>query len=257
MAEGIQKISAVMIVLNERENLTRSIPSLRFCDEIIVVDSGSSDGSVELARQLGCTVVHREFDHFGSQKSHAASLARNDWVFSLDADEEVTPALASEIQSLIQEPNLNSIWIRSRLVFLGRIFRFGRESRVRVLRIFKRSAGDFDRASVHEKVIIPNPSEVTTRHHILHFSYPDLSHYFKKMNRYTSLGAKRLQPNTSPLEALLRASLFPIKFLQFYILHLNFMNSWQGLAWSALSTYAYLLKFLKTAKIGENGVTRV
>ena len=242
------RISAIMIVLNERKNLERSLPSLRFCDEIIIVDSGSTDGSIEYARSLGCTVMHRDFDHFGAQKSHAASLASNDWVFSLDADEWVTPELATEIRSLIQNPNLNAIWIRSRLVFLNRIFRFGRESRVRVLRIFKRSAGDFDRASVHEKVVIPAPRDTTTRNHILHFSYPDLPHYFKKMDRYTTLGAASLRAKTSRPEALIRAALFPAKFIQFYILQLNLFNGFQGLLWSLLSTYAYLLKFLKTVQ---------
>jgi len=241
------KISAVMIVLNERKNLERSLPSLRFCDEIIVVDSGSTDGSIEYARSLGCMVVHRDFDHFGAQKSFAASLARNDWVFNLDADEWVTPSLAKEIIGLIQNPSFNSIWIRSRLVFLNREFQYGRESRVRVLRIFKKTAGDFDRASVHEKVIIPHPSAITTRNHILHYSYPDLEHYFKKMDRYTTLGAKSLKTHTSRPEAMLRALLFPVKFIHFYALHLNFLNGWQGLWWSGLSTYAYLLKFLKTA----------
>ncbi len=236
-----------MIALNERKNLERSLPSLSFCDEIIVVDSGSTDGSVEYARSLGCTVVHRDFDHFGAQKSYAASLARNDWVFSLDADEWVTPELASEIKDLIRAPGLNSIWIRSRLVFLGRVFQYGRESRVRVLRIFKRSAGDFDRASVHEKVIIPAPREATTRNHILHFSYPDLGHYFKKMERYTTLGARSLRSCTSKPEAMLRAALFPFKFIQFYFLQLNFLNGREGLYWSGLSTYAYLRKFFKVA----------
>ena len=244
---GATRISAIMIVFNERKNLERSLPSLRFCDEVIVVDSGSTDGSIEYARSLGCTVVHRDFDHFGAQKSYAASLARNDWVFNLDADEWVTPELALEIKNSIQRPDLNAIWIRSRLVFLGRIFQFGRESRVRVLRIFKKTAGDFDRASVHEKVIIPHPSAITTQNHILHYSYPDLEHYFKKMDRYTTLGAKSLQTHTSRPEALLRALLFPVKFIHFYAIHLNFLNGWQGLWWSGLSTYAYLLKFLKTA----------
>lgn len=243
------KISAVMIVLNERENLARSLPSLSFCDEIVVVDSGSTDGSIEYAKSLGCTVVHRDFDRFGSQKAYAASLARNDWVFSLDADEWVTPELAVEINKLIQDPRWNAIWIRSRLVFLGRCFRFGRESRVRVLRIFKRSAGDFDHSSIHEKVILPSPAEITTSHHILHYSYPNLSGYFRKMERYTTLGAQALRTRVSKPMALFRAALFPVKFLQFYVFQLNFLNGWQGLCWSGLSAYAYLVKFLKTAQV--------
>jgi glycosyltransferase involved in cell wall biosynthesis len=240
-------VSAIMIVLNERKNLERSLPSLSFCDEIIVVDSGSTDGSAEYARSLGCVVANRSFDQFGAQKSYAASLAKNDWVFNLDADEWVTPELAAEITLLTQTPELNSIWIRSRLVFLGRIFRYGRESRVRVLRIFKRSAGDFDRASVHEKVVVQNPVEITTKHHILHYSYPDLPGYFRKMSRYTSLAAESLRTRTSAPVAFFRAALFPAKFVQFYILQMNVLNGREGLLWSLFSTYAYILKFMKAA----------
>ncbi|MBU6155003.1 MAG: glycosyltransferase family 2 protein [Bdellovibrionales bacterium] len=245
---GKAPISAIMIVLNERKNLERSLPSLSFCNEVVVVDSGSTDGSIEFARKSGCTVIHRDFDHFGAQKSYAASLACNDWVFNLDADEWVTPELATEISELVKNQELNSIWIRSRLVFLNRIFRFGRESRVRVLRIFRRSAGDFDRASVHEKVVVQDPRETTTFNHILHYSYPDLPHYFQKMERYTSLGAETLKSRTSMPEAVLRAALFPAKFVQFYLLQLNFLNGREGLLWSILSSYAYFLKFLKTAR---------
>jgi glycosyltransferase involved in cell wall biosynthesis len=239
-------ISAVMITLNELENLKRSIPSLSFCDEIILVDSGSTDGSLEYARSMGCQVHHRAFDHFGAQKAFATTLAKHDWVFSLDADECVTPGLAQEIRELIRDPGLSGIWIRSRLVFLGREFKFGRESRVRVLRIFRKSRGAFDRASVHEKVVLQDPgASHLTRNHILHHSYPDLEHYLTKMNRYTTLGAERLRASCGRLRAAFFAALFPFKFLQFYFQHLNFLNGWEGFCWSLLSTGAYFIKFVK------------
>lgn len=240
------RISAVMITLNELENLKRSIPSLSFCDEIIIVDSGSTDGSIEYARSMGCQVHGRAFDHFGAQKAHAASLARNDWVFNLDADEWVTPELAREIAGLILDSDISGIWIRSRLVFLGREFKFGRESRVRVLRVFRKSQGDFDRASVHEKVVLRHPERTRlTRNHILHHSYPDLEHYLTKMNRYTTLSAERLRGTCGRLRAVFFAAMFPVKFVQFYILHLNFLNGWEGFCWSILSTAAYFIKFVK------------
>ncbi|NDG83712.1 MAG: hypothetical protein EBX52_01575 [Proteobacteria bacterium] len=138
--------------------------------------------------------------------------------------------------------------------FLGRVFRFGRESRVRVLRIFKRSAGDFDRAAVHEKVILPDGARtLTTQNHIYHFSYPDLAHYFQKMNRYTTLGAENIAGKTGVVRASLHLLLTPFKFLQFYLQHLNILNGLEGLAWSLLSTFAYFLKFTKVIRIRSQG----
>ncbi len=245
-----------MIVLNEIENLKRSLPSLAFCDEIVIVDSGSTDGSLEYAQSLGCKVYQRDFDRFGSQKSFAVSQATHDWVFNLDADEWVTPGLARELKTLIESKTLNGIWIRSRLVFLKRVFRFGRESRVRVLRVFRKSAGDFDRASVHEKVVIRNPDETTTRHHILHHSYPNLELYLQKMNRYTTLGAtsNSRMPST---RARLHALLFPIRFLQFYVQQLNFLNGWEGFCWSLLSTLAYFIKYVKISLLKKPAETPI
>ncbi len=238
-------ISAVLITKNEEKNLARALRSLSFCDEILVVDSGSTDRTCEIAQSFGCTVIDHPFERFGEQKSFAVRSATHDWVFSLDADEEVTPELAREILEEIRIPERNGIWIRSRLVFLGRPFRFGRESRVRVLRIFRKSAGDFDRASVHEKVILRDPCVLTTRNHIHHFSYPDLELYLEKMNRYTTLGAQSLRETASLARASLHVLLTPVKFLQFYFLHLNVLNGREGWYWSVLSTHAYFIKYVK------------
>ena len=238
-------ITAVVIAKNEEKNLARCLRSLSFCDEIIVVDSGSQDQTQAIARSFGCTVYDHPFTRFGDQKAFAVSKATHDWVLSLDADEEVSESLTQEIKSLIQKPTLNGIWIRSRLVFLGRVFRYGRESKVRVLRVFKRSAGDFDRASVHEKVVLRDPNTAETQAWIHHFSYPDLEHYLAKMNRYTTLGAESLSENTPLYKAYFQLSLNPLKFFQFYIQHLNFMNGFEGFCWSMLSTHAHFIKFVK------------
>jgi glycosyltransferase involved in cell wall biosynthesis len=239
-------LSAVMITLNELENLKRSLPSLAFCSEIVIVDSGSTDGTIEYAKSMGCKVHYREFDHFGAQKAHAVSMAENDWVFNLDADEWVSPELAREVLASIRDPDLAGIWIHSRLVFLGRVFRFGRESRVRVLRIFRRSQGRFDEASVHEKIVLREPGRsILTRNHILHYSHPDLEHYLAKMNRYTTLAAGPLRERCGRGRAIFQALLFPVKFCQFYLQHLNFLNGWEGFCWSVLSSFAYFTKFVK------------
>jgi glycosyltransferase involved in cell wall biosynthesis len=242
------KISAVLIVRNEAEQLKTTLPLLDFCEEIVVVDSGSTDGTRAVAEGFGCLVVEREFTGFGSQKAYAVSLARNDWVLNLDADEKVSPELKGEILRFLGSASVEvtGFEIRRTLVFLGRRFRFGREANDFVLRLFRKSAGTFDSAEVHEKVRLTRGRVERGSAPLLHESYPSLESYVAKMNRYTSLGA-RTQGGSR--WGIFMAALFPFKFVHFYIAHLNLLNGWAGFCWSALSSFAYFVKQLKRAEL--------
>ena len=251
-------ISAVMIVKDELHHLKRNLPRLEFCDEIVVVDSGSTDGSVEFAESLGCRVLHRAFDGYGTQKAFAVDQARFDWVVNVDADEYLPEPVVREIEELISDPpaGLNAIFLRSRLHFLGREFRFGRESGYSVLRVFRKSCGNFDRSPVHERVVIADLKAVTLASAYEHHSYPSIEHYVDKMNRYTSAGAAAVFRRHSWCPARLRALLFPFKFIQFYFLQLNFLNGWPGFVWSVLSCHAFFIKYVKvfTLQSEEGGM---
>ena len=242
-----------MIVKNELANLKLTLPQLKFCDEIVIVDSGSTDGSVEFAQSLGARIIQREFDGYGAQKSFAVKAATHDWVFNVDADEFVSEEMANEVISLINNTklNLNGIYIRSQLVFMGRAFWIGRESAVCILRIFKKSEGNFDDSSVHERVRMKLNSIVCTRSKFKHFSYPTMANYIEKMNRYSTYGAKEVLRKHPNRIGVLWAAGFPIKFLQFYLLQLNFLNGWAGLCWSVLSTFAFFVKYLKVAEFSR------
>ncbi len=240
-------ISAVLIVKNERQQLETTLPLLSFCDEIVVVDSGSDDGTAEFARQAGCRVIQQPFLGYGAQKAYAVDQARNDWVLNIDADEKVTPDLAREIQEFVSRAGVEDagLEIPRRLVFMGTEFRYGKESRDRVLRLFRKSCGNFDQAAVHEKVRLVRGKIHRAGEPLLHESYPSLDVYVSKMNRYTSLGAEeglRAHPRRI---ALLYAAAFPVKFLQFLIQHGNLLNGRAGWCWSVLSAYAFFVKHLK------------
>jgi glycosyltransferase involved in cell wall biosynthesis len=247
------QISAVLIVKNELRNLQLTLPQLRFCDEIVIVDSGSTDGTVEYARAQGARVLHRDFDGYGSQKAFGVNAASHDWIFNVDADEFVPEEMAIEIRELIQDSkrNLNGFYIRSQLVFMGRAFWIGRESAVRVLRVFKKSEGNFDQTSVHERVQIRLNQRVHTRTRLRHFSYPSIKSYLDKMNRYSTFGAQevlRLHPRRC---GIFWALGFPIKFVQFYVVQLNFLNGWAGFCWSLLSAFAFFVKYLKVVELRQ------
>ena len=238
-----------MIVKNEIENLQRSLPQLRFCDEILLVDSGSTDGTREFAESMGARVLDRDFDGYGPQKAFAVNAARNDWVINLDADEFLPDALAREIADTVRSavPGLSGIILRRRLVFLGEVFSFGRESRDEVLRVFRKSRGNFNQASVHEEVLLDSGVTIRARSPLEHRSYSSIAAYLEKMNRYTTLGAQEVRKKHPARSGFLWSLLFPVKFIQFYLLQLNFLNGWAGLSWSVLSATAFFIKYLKVA----------
>ena len=240
-------VSAVLIVKNERAQLETTLPLLRFCDEIVVVDSGSEDGTAAFAADSGCRVIQQEFLGFGAQKAFAVNQAKNDWVLNIDADEKMTPGLESEIRNFVLHaaPEDAGLEIPRRLVFMKTEFRFGRESRDLVLRLFRKSAGNFDQAAVHEKVRLVQGRVQWAMAPLLHDSYPSMEAYVSKMNRYTSLGALELLRKHPGRWAFAYAAAFPVKFLQFLLLHGNLLNGRAGWCWSALSAYAFFVKHLK------------
>lgn len=173
----MQPLSTVIITFNEAHNLERTLSKLTWCDEIIVVDSGSTDGTLEICASFGCKIFHRAFDGYGPQKQYAMSLAKNKWVLCLDADEVLTDALVTELQQEMQDPQFDGYLIPLTLVFLGREFKYGSEAWKYFLRLFNKELGNFDDSMVHEKVVLDGRKKKLVNH-ILHYSYRNISHYF-------------------------------------------------------------------------------
>src|SRR5579871_6661199 len=174
------KISVVIITYNESRIIRRTFSRLWWCDEIIIVDSHSTDDTAAICRELGCRVFLKPFEGYGAQKQFAVSMAKNDWVLNLDADEVLSDKLIFEIgQEFLMEPNYSGFEIPMNLVFLGKEFRYGRESGRCFLRLFRKSKGMFNDAKVHERVEIKGPV-CRLRNPLHHFSYDDLEHWYAK-----------------------------------------------------------------------------
>lgn len=188
------RLSVAIITHNEADNIERTLRSVAFADELIVVDSGSTDRTVELARALGAKVIERPWHGFAQQKNFALALCRGEWILSLDADEELTPELQVEMQALVRGTTVPGAYaIRRRNMFLGRWIRHAGFYPDEKVRLFHRSMQlSFGERAVHET--IPNDGTVPTlRNDLIHHAYPTLAGYIDHMNRYSSLGAEVLQ----------------------------------------------------------------
>lgn len=251
----MNRLSVLTIAFNEEHNITHSLESVRWADEIIVVDSGSTDRTVELAKQYTDKVFTVSWQGFGATKNFALQHATADWVLWLDADERVTEELAKEIQQVIRAGNRQfaAYNVARRAFFLGRWIRHCGWYPSRVTRLFRRGKGRFSEMHVHERLLIDGPVG-TLRHDIVHYTDPDLYHYFSKFNRYTSLAAKDLLAAGKSFRLFDLLFRPPFLFLKMYILRLGFLDGIQGFILCAVSS-AYV--FTKYAKLWELRGSRV
>lgn len=188
-----KRLSVAIITHNEEANIERTLRSVAFADEVIVVDSGSTDRTVELARALGATVIERAWSGFAQQKNFAIATCSGEWILSLDADEELTPELQTEIAALVLAPAATEAYaIRRRNLFLGRWIRHAGFYPDAKLRLFPASMQlKFGERAVHEAIAFAGPT-LTLKYDLLHHAYPTLASYIEHMNRYSSLGAEIL-----------------------------------------------------------------
>ncbi|MBI2569905.1 MAG: glycosyltransferase family 2 protein [Candidatus Schekmanbacteria bacterium] len=244
-AEPLLPISAVIITKNEADRIGRCLASLRFAAEVIVVDSGSTDGTVELATSLGARVVHHDWLGYGPQKNYAISLATQPWTLSIDADEEVTPALAQALRQRLGEevpPRVAGFRMRRQLVFAGRRLRFGRSVNYPV-RLFRTHCGTFDAVTIHESLRVDG-DVASLRGTLLHHSYRSLSDYLTTLNSFTSLTAqdKAARGCRVPRGYALR---LPWEIFHRYFLRLGVLDGRPGLQWCLLSAFYVYVKYAK------------
>ncbi|HVH89663.1 MAG TPA: glycosyltransferase family 2 protein [Terriglobales bacterium] len=186
-------LSVVIITRNEEANLGRTLKSIAWADERIVVDSGSTDRTVEIARQHGAQVFEESWKGYAGQKNSAIAKASCEWILSLDADEEVSPELQADIRRVTggADSDVSGYFIARRNFFLGRWIRHGGFYPDRKLRLFRRGKGEFVERAVHETMRLNGPT-ATLKGDLLHNAYPTLAGYIETMNRYSTLGAEIL-----------------------------------------------------------------
>jgi glycosyltransferase involved in cell wall biosynthesis len=189
-------LSVAIITLNEEANLARTLASVQFADEIIVVDSGSTDRTLEIAQSFNATVVSQPWLGFSAQKNFAIERCTGTWVLSLDADEELTPELQIEIRALLRgKPSADAYLLRRRNLFLNRWIRHGGYYPDAKLRLFRRHAANFapparfTERPVHETISFEGALE-TLYADLIHHAYPTIESYIEHMDRYSTLGAQ-------------------------------------------------------------------
>lgn len=244
-AEKIEGLTVAVITRNEEKNLRRCLESVPFAGEIVVVDSGSTDGTVQVAEEFGARVLDQPFLGFGRQKNFAVDQARGQWVLVLDADEWLDPACAAEVRDKVHPHTAaDAFWMLRRTRFLGR-WMVHSWSNDYTLRLFRRGKARFEDKPIHEKLVLQPGTRVgRIKAPYFHDTYEDLHHYIEKMNRYSSLFAR--DPATDPRFSWPRMLASPLTgFLKTYVLKLGFLDGPQGFVLAVGTAYYHFLKYAK------------
>ena len=245
------KVSVTVITLNEAEHIGAAIDSAAWADEIVVVDSGSTDGTAEIARAKGVTVLSREWSGYIDQKNYAADRVSHDWIFSLDADERIPPELATEIRALISsEPSKRGYRVPRVTFHLGRWIRTTDFYPDYQTRLYDRRAARWRGRYVHESVTVDGPVG-QLRHDLEHHSFRDLRDQLDRVNHYTTLAARQMSEagrRAGPLDLLIHP---PAAFLRNYVLRRGILDGTAGLTISLVNAYAVFLKFAKLWELQE------
>jgi glycosyltransferase involved in cell wall biosynthesis len=237
-------VSAVLITRDEERRLERALVSLAWADEIVVLDSGSRDRTVEIAYAHGARVDTRVFDNFAAQRNAAAALARHAWIFMMDADEEVTPALRDEIQQLLRgEPRASAYLVPRWNILFGKLLRHGGHSPDLQPRLFHRGRAHYV-GEVHERLQVEG-KQARLRGRLIHHGTATIGEYLGKLQHYTDLEAKELYQRGGVARAREQFVLPILWFLRAYFLQRGLLDGWQGYLDSMLGSFYVFIKHAK------------
>ncbi len=252
----MEKLSVVIITKNEENNIGRCLKSVEWADEIIVVDSGSTDKTAEICRAFKVSFFEREWQGFGAAKAYAVSKANNDWILSIDADEVVSPNLKKEIISLLENTVHKAGYrIRFELFYLEKKIHFSGVRNEYHLRLFDRRHGGFAETIIHEGITVDGDIGVLNSP-IFHYSYPSVSTYLDKLSSYSQLAAKKKLESGKyvTLPGVILRAIFT--FIRNYFLLGGILDGRAGFVFtlnSAISTYFnYLLLWEQKYKRNNN-----
>jgi glycosyltransferase involved in cell wall biosynthesis len=222
-------VSVYIIAFNEAEKVRATIKSARWADEIVVVDSWSTDGTPEIATAMGARVVQVKFTGFGDLRNHAAAACTHDWIFSLDADERCTAEVAAEIRAITSNPeSADAYWTPRRNFFMGKwIKHSGWYPNYRQPQLFRKGKMGYDQKPVHEGYQLNSNKPIGhMQNAIWQFPFKNMAEVMHKANRYSSLGAEKIKHKKITMGSALAHGLW--SFVKHYVFKLGFLDGWAG-----------------------------
>lgn len=247
-------LSVAMITFNEEKNLDRTLKSLRdLADEIVIVDSGSTDRTEEIAKKYGAKFIRQSWLGYGKQRNFAFDNSSEEWILCIDADEELTEELYLKIRGIIKNSSDKNVYEINRIsVCFGKILKHGGWEKSYAVRLFKKGSGRFNDNTVHESFETRSPI-IKIRESLLHHSYLTLEDYFSKFNRYTTEGALEYYKKGKKSNVF-QITLNPIyKFFRMYIFRFGFLDGIEGLMIATTSSLYSMVKYFKLREIYKNG----
>lgn len=240
------KISAAIITFNEEDNIARTLKKLTWCDEIIIVDSYSTDKTVEICKSFNAKVFFNKFEGYGEQKQFLVTKCNFDWVLSIDADEVLTDELITEIKTEFTKESLpfHAYFLNRKHVYLGKIFKYGHLKNTPILRLFNKNKASFSNKKVHETIVYKG-KKGCFKNTFLHYTANSIEQINFKKNRYASLASEEYTNKKKKVYLLALPFKYPFTFIKEYILHGNFLNGYEGYVWSIYMAEYSVLKYLK------------
>jgi len=232
----MNKLSVVIITKNEEKFIEDAIKSANFADEVLILDSGSSDNTINLAKNLNARVEYQEWLGFGKQKQKAVELAKNEWVFVLDSDERITKELKDEILNELKAPKFDAYFTARLNNFWGKNIKHLGLYPDYSIRLFNKNKARFNDRDVHESVEC-ECKKGYLKNHMIHLAYESIEEFITKQNRYSSIGAKNNK---------LKAIFSPFwTFFKLYFIKLGFLDGWDGFVIAKLYSEYTFWKYIK------------
>ena len=239
----MEKLTAIIPTFNEAHNIVDAIKSIEFADEIMIVDSFSTDKTIDLAKPLSNTILKREFEYPASQKNWAIPQAKYQWILLLDADERVTSKLKDEIIKIINSNTIYSgFWIKRKNYFMGRKIHFSGWQRDKVIRLFKRDECKYEDKYVHEE-IISNGKIGILKNKLTHNTFVSKEVYLKKLDRYARWQAKDYDTRITTITFFHTLIKPAFRFIKHYIFQLGFLDGYAGFIISLYQAKAVRMRY--------------
>ena len=251
--EVMEKISAVIICKNEEKNIQRCLESIDFVDEIVIVDSGSTDRTVEICKKFTSRVFYHPWAGYVEQKNYALAKATHEWTLCLDADEVVSPKLKESILNVLQnnQGQYSGYRVNRHVFYLGRWINHCWYPEYKI-RVFKRSKGRWVGKNLHEKIEL-NGKYCDLSGDLNHYTYQNISQHLRTIDSFSSIAAKEKFEEGKPVH-FLNFFVNPVfQFFKLYILKRGFLDGMPGFVISVLSSYYTFLKYAKLWEMGSSG----